>query len=279
MQRAPKCPRAISGELLPIGAPVRRRYGQRHDTSEPDEIAAVRALTLLLLAGTGEARDIAQGLALRGVPFVSWLPQGARMGRDWPAPDHQGPLAECLAKARPIAVLDASHPFASDVSETAAEFSAANQIAYCLLRRPEWRAQEGDLWTCVASDAEAVQDIAPGTTVLVASGREGLDAYATLSDCRIYCRQIGDPGIACPLPNGEWLVQQPPFPVEEEVALFSRLGIDWLVLRNAGSARAETKLTAARRLGIRVAMIARPAPPDAFRVGTVEDALSWACAR
>jgi precorrin-6A/cobalt-precorrin-6A reductase len=36
-----------------------------------------------------------------------------------------------------------------------------------------------------------------------------------------------------------------------------------------------TKLTAARELGIPVLMIARPPMPDAMRVATVGEAVSW----
>ncbi|MEI4261438.1 precorrin-6A/cobalt-precorrin-6A reductase [Roseovarius sp. D0-M9] len=234
-------------------------------------------MTLLMLAGTGEARGVAAGLAARGIDFTIWQPEGTRMGRAWPAPVHGSALADCLATLRPAAVLDASHPFAVEISHHAAQHAMTNGLPYCLLRRPEWRAQPGDFWTHVTSDADAVRHIPPGSRVLVATGREGLEAYAALDTCHIYCRQIGAPGVPCPLPNGEWLVQEPPFPVEEETLLFKRLGIDWLVLRNAGSARAETKLTAARALGIRAAMIARPAPPDAPCVETEAEALAWAC--
>lgn len=232
-------------------------------------------MSLLLIAGTGEAQQVAAGLADRGLSHTIWRPEDVRFDGAGHA-DHRGPLDRCLAELRPDTVLDASHPFAADTSHVAAQFCARQGLPYCLLRRPEWAAQAGDCWTRVADDAEAARLIAPRSTVLVASGREGLMAYTALTKCRVYCRQIGAPGVACPLRNGEWLIQQPPFSVNDEVALFQRLGIDWLVLRNAGSARAEAKLTAARILGVRVAMITRPAPPDAPCVETVAEALDWA---
>ena len=65
----------------------------------------------------------------------------------------------------------------------------------------------------------------------------------------------------------------------QERALFTELGIDWLVVKNAGGARSATKLTAARELGIRVAMINRPQLADAPVVQTVEEALEWVAMR
>lgn len=233
---------------------------------------------ILLLAGTGEARQIADGLAAAQRHVAVWRPPGRPVAQNWPCEVYHGLLAACLAEAAPTAILDASHPFAAQISHAAAGYAAEAGLPYCLLRRPEWRAQLGDRWTHVDSEGDAVPHIAPGSRVLVASGREGLAPFAALRDAYVYCRQIGAPDVPFPLPQGEWLVQQPPFPVEEEIALFRRLAIDWLVLRNAGSRRAETKLTAARALGIRVAMIARPAPPQAPRVATPEAALAWAMA-
>jgi precorrin-6A/cobalt-precorrin-6A reductase len=58
------------------------------------------------------------------------------------------------------------------------------------------------------------------------------------------------------------------------MALFERLKIDWLVLRNAGGERSMSKLIAARNLGMPVAMIERPnlVKPS---VATVDGALEW----
>jgi precorrin-6A/cobalt-precorrin-6A reductase len=235
-------------------------------------------MSLLLLAGTGEASALADCLAAERAPFAVWLPEGPRLAREWPCCVYRGSLSICLAEVAPTAILDASHPFAADISHAASSHSAKAGLPYCLLLRPEWRAQPSDLWTHVTSEAGAVQHIAPGSLVFAASGREGLARFAALQDCYIYCRQIGAPDAPFPLAHGEWLVQQPPFTVESEIALFRRLRIDWLVLRNAGSVRAETKLTAARALGVQVAMIARPVPPDAPRVHTVEAALAWVAA-
>ena len=45
----------------------------------------------------------------------------------------------------------------------------------------------------------------------------------------------------------------------DEEALFRRLNVDVLVVKNAGGAASRTKLDAARALGLKVLMIARPA--------------------
>ena len=232
-------------------------------------------MTVLLLAGTGEARRLAHALAELGADCLIWPDPAARLPGGWPLPTCAGELSDCIERHDISAVLDATHPFASDISHRAANLCAANGVSYCLMLRPEWRAQPGDRWTTIVNEADAPAHIEAGSTVFLATGREGLMHFAGLKDCYIYCRQIGATDAPFPLPRGEYLIQQPPFPVEEEVALFRRLGINWLVLRNAGSTRADTKLTAARQLGLSVLMIARPAPPKAPRVRSVDEALAW----
>ena len=233
-------------------------------------------MTVLLLAGTGEAVRIAHALAARGTDALVWPDPTARLSNDWPLPICSNTLQECLARPELSAVLDATHPFAMHLSHKIAHTCASRELPYCLLLRPEWRAEPNDRWTVIASEADAPAHIEAGSTVFLATGREGLPHFANLKDCYIYCRQIGGTDALFPMPNGEFLIQHPPFSVEEELTLFRRLRIDWLVLRNSGSTRADTKLIAARQLGLRVLMISRPAPPDAPVVTTIEEALTWA---
>ena len=90
------------------------------------------------------------------------------------------------------------------------------------------------------------------------------------------CRQIDPPEAPFPWENGEYLIGTPPFSVSEEVKLFQNRKVDWLVVKNAGGAASQSKLIAARKLGLRVAMIDRPPLPQARQVSTQEDAIAWA---
>ncbi|WP_375255640.1 precorrin-6A/cobalt-precorrin-6A reductase, partial [Yoonia sp.] len=102
--------------------------------------------------------------------------------------------------------------------------------------------------------------------------------FANLQGCHVICRQIDPPDGPFPFPGGRFLVGRPPFSVADEVALFSALSVDWLVVKNAGGAPSRTKLTAARELHIPVLMIARPAQGNWETVSTIDDALGWVAA-
>lgn len=238
-------------------------------------------MTLLLLAGTGEAVRIAEALAARGTPALASLAGATRAPRDLAVPTRHGGFGgddgfSAFLDAQDIhAVLDATHPFAARISGRTARICKARGLPYCQLLRPEWQPGPGDRWTQLASEEEAAELIAPGATVFLATGRQTLERFAGLAACRLICRQIDLPEGPFPFPNGEFLVGRPPFSVADEEALFTALGVDWLVVKNAGGAASASKLIAARNLGLPVAMIARPEQPEATRVETIEEALAW----
>lgn len=238
-------------------------------------------MTLLLLAGTGEAQQIAQVLVDRGTKAIASLAGVTRAPRATGLPTRIGGFGGedgfcAFLKENAIsAVLDATHPFADSISARTARICTRENIPYCQLLRPEWKAEAGDLWTFIDREEGAVDYIKPGEVVFLATGRQTLDRFANLARARLICRQVDPPDRSFPFPNGMFLIGRPPFSIEDEISLFQELGIDWLVAKNAGGEASRTKLIAARQLGINVAMIARPPQPDAPKVSTVDEALTW----
>lgn len=238
-------------------------------------------MTLLLLAGTTEAQQIAKALSDRGVPAVASLAGATRAPRATGLTTRTGGFGGAdgfrayLRTEGISAVFDATHPFAHRISNRTAEICAEQNIPYCQLLRPEWTPEADDDWTFLNSEDEAARHIAPGSTVFLATGRQTLDRFANLSSCRLICRQIDPPDRPFPFPNGEFMVGRPPFSISEERDLFKRLGVDWVVVKNAGGEAPRSKLVAARELGLKVAVINRPPQPTAPKVATVAEALAW----
>ncbi len=238
-------------------------------------------MTLLLLAGTSEARQIAWGLSTHGVRAIASLAGATRSPDPLPLPTRIGGFGgqagfETFLQAEGIrAVLDATHPFASAITDRTAQVCAALSIPYLQVLRPAWSPEPGDRWTEIATEQDAAVHITPGSTVFLATGRQTLDRFSGLAGCRVLCRQIDPPTAPFPFAGGEFIISRPPFSVERELDLFAALGVDWLVVKNAGGTESRTKLTAARHLGIPVLMLRRPTPPAAPCVATVAQALAW----
>lgn len=142
--------------------------------------------------------------------------------------------------------------------------------------RPQWVPGPGDRWVNLKCEKDAAEHIPEGATVFLATGRQTLLQFSNLTARRLICRQIDPPDGPFPFGNGSFLVGRPPFSVDHEVALFTRLAVDWLVVKNAGGEASKSKLTAARKLRMPVAMIERPPAVDGDVVETVAGALAWA---
>lgn len=237
---------------------------------------------ILLLAGTAEARAVARALAQSGPPVLASLAGATREPEPLPVRTRHGGFGgtegfrEVLAQEGISKVLDATHPFAHRITDRTSEICRAMAVPYLQLLRPPWQPEDGDNWTPIDTPEDAAAIIDPGATVFLATGRQGLDRFAGLTGREVICRQIDPPDTPFPFPGGRYLTGRPPFTEAEETELFQALGIDWLVVKNAGGQSSRSKLDAARVLGIKVAMLARPRRPDAPMVETVAEAIAWA---
>lgn len=237
---------------------------------------------VLVLGGTGEARRLAGALAGRlGWEVVSSLagrvrdpvlpPGSIRIGGFGGADG----LARWLGEHPVHAVVDATHPFAARITESAVAATAARGVPLLILRRPGWRARAGDVWHRVPDLAAAAAAVpALGRRIFLSTGRGGLAAFADHDDRWFLVRAVEQPGP--PLPRRMHLVlDRGPFTRDGELALLREHRIDVLVTKDSGGEMTAAKLDAARALAIPVVMVDRPPAPAAPTVVTVTDALRW----
>lgn len=237
---------------------------------------------VLLLAGTSEAADIAKYLVRSDrIDAVASLAGVTRAPKDLGLPMRIGgfggadEFANYLREEHVEIVIDATHPFASRMTQRTARLCRERGVKYLLVQRPEWVPEAGDKWFPV-KDVAAVKELIPdGSTVFLATGRQTLADFSGMRECRILCRVIDPPQTEFPFENGRFVVGRPPFSVQEEVDFFASERIDWIVVKNSGGERSKSKLLAARQLGLPVAMIERTVVPDCDVVGTAAEACKW----
>jgi len=235
---------------------------------------------VLVLGGTGEARRLATALVDRGVDVLSSLagrvadpvlPVGeVRIGGFGGA----GGLTAWLGEHCPRAVMDATHPFAAQITASAATAAAQHGTPLLRLQRPGWHPGPGDTWRHVDSLTVAAEAVAGYRSVFLTTGRQGISAFAALPG-RVLVRSVDPPDE--PLPAGATLLlDRGPFSVADELALMREHAVDVVVTKDSGGHLTEAKLTAARELGIPVVLVRRPPlPPGVQTVTTVEEALAW----
>ncbi|WP_298256485.1 cobalt-precorrin-6A reductase [uncultured Litoreibacter sp.] len=238
-------------------------------------------MKILLLAGTSEARDLSRALVSQGHDVVASLAGATRAPRKLGCETRVGGFGgaqgfrQWMTKYPVDMVVDATHPFATRITERSARICHELTVPYLQVRREEWSATDSDEWVFVDKPEAASSVIPDGSRVFLATGRQTLEQFSGLSACYLICRQIDPPDGAFPFENGEFRIGRPPFSVEDEVRLFTELKIDWLVVKNAGGDMSRSKLDAARQMGISVLMINRAAPPAGPVVKDVDAALEW----
>lgn len=226
---------------------------------------------ILILGGTGEARELAKCVpavtSLAGRVSNPCLPEGrVRVGGFGGV---EG-LLQWLWVNDIHAVVDATHPFARQITANAYEACAQLGLPFLILRRPGFEPQEG--WHWVDSVAEAARNL-PGSRVFLTTGRQDLHEFA---DCpQWFLARMVDPPEP-PLPQQiEVLLSRGPFTVDDELELMRSHEIDVLVTKDSGGEMTSAKLEAARQLGIPVVIVRRPPLPPAEVVSTVADVLAW----
>ena len=238
---------------------------------------------ILLLAGTYEARMLARQIAARGWAAQASLAGATRTPETLDLPTRHGGFGGAdgfrahLADHGISCVLDATHPFANRISARSHAICAELGLPYALLRRPAWDT-DAPKWHDAADHGALPALIPEAARVFLATGRQSLPQLGPLAQGRkLFLRQIDPMEPHVIPPEGvELVIGRPPFSLIQERSLLRRLRIDWLVVKNAGGQGGFAKLTAARELGLGVAILRRPPPPEGARIfADVAGAMTW----
>lgn len=172
-------------------------------------------------------------------------------------------------------VVDATHPFAAQMSRNAVAACAQANVPLIALTRPPWTPGKGDRWTHVEDMDAAVAALdRPACCVMLAVGRMHLTRFAGQPQHRYILRLVDEPD-QIPLPDATVIVDRGPFTAQNDLALMRTHGVDLVVSKNAGGTGAAAKLTAARQLGVPVIMIDRPDLPNRTETVDIDDVLRW----
>lgn len=238
---------------------------------------------VLLLGGTSDASLLARRLHQDAVPAVFSYAGATRSPAAQPLPTRSGGfggvpgLVQFIRTHGISHVVDATHPFAAQMSRNACAACVQTGIPLLALERPAWQPEAGDRWVTVANmDAAAHALPAAPARVFLAVGRKQLAAFAHLVQHRYLLRVVDVPEPdSLPVQGATVLVARGPFGAEGERALLTEHHIEWLVTKNAGGEATRGKLEAARALGLPVIMVQRPDVPARRRTGSVDSVMHW----
>jgi len=242
------------------------------------------SIPILILGGTTEGVQLAHTLAdqrpdldvtiaLAGITRApSDMPGYVRLGNFGGA---QG-LAKFIHERAIKAVVDATHPFAAQITQNAVEACTQLNVPRLRLDRPQWILPPNTDVVFVPDAVEAARLVArTSDSAFLTIGRKALSAFEGLHNVKLLVRLIEEPQTPLNLGDANIVVGHPPFDAGSEEALMHEHQIDTLVSKASGGEITRPKIDAAAKLNARIILIRRPPPPDGDRVSSVEDTLGW----
>ncbi|UFP95482.1 cobalt-precorrin-6A reductase [Gloeobacter morelensis MG652769] len=236
-----------------------------------------------LIGGTGESRSIAQALTGARVPWVATVTTARAAGLYTGLPGQVGvgplnaeTLGAFLAAHRPRAVVDASHPFAAQISRLA----MAAGLPYLRYERPS---------VSLAPETEQFPDFAAllhsqvldRRRVLLTIGVKALPLLASLQGrAALWARVLpesAEQAHSAGFALNRLILTRPPVDAGAERELWQRLAVDTVVTKEGGEAGGvAVKQAVARQLGVRLVVIARPTLAYPRQTADLSEVLAFA---
>ena len=228
---------------------------------------------LLIFAGTTEGRMLAQAMAEKGFAVTASvatgygrevLPQGENLTVLTGRLD-EGAMEGLLEKEGFCQVVDATHPYAQDVTRNIRQACEKVGTPYLRLLRPGSLLPSDALQANDTKEAARLLENMPGNVLLTTGSKElGVFASVTGFDSRFFARMLPmgtavEEAAALGLPRGHIIAMQGPFTKELNVALIHQYHIDILVTKDGGTPGGfAEKCQAAQEGGARLLLIGRP---------------------
>jgi len=195
--------------------------------------------SILILGGTHEALKIAEQLCkLDGLRVITSL-AGRVKNPKTPAGELRlggfggvDGLAAYLRNEAIDLLIDATHPFAENISKNAVAACDEASIARLPFLRPEWKSEPEDHWMSVPNLNKAVEALPENSTVFLALGSQHLAPFSKRKDIRFIARMIEPPGPMPEFANMEILIAKPSNNLDAEMKLLQTNNITHIVCRN-----------------------------------------------
>ena len=230
---------------------------------------------ILVLAGTKDGRDLITLLDKAGYEVMAsvFSEYGRQLIQLTHVSIHAGPLdteglMELILSKKINMVVDASHPYAVNVSQNAMGACQATGIHYVRYERtttplPAYQALH------VVYDYDQAAHVAAslGKVIFLTTGSRHLQSFKAVTDVggqRLIARVLPEPSVLQEclelgfLPK-DIVAVQGPFSHDLNVALFKEYQAEVIVTKNSGQVGgSDTKMTAAMALGVPLVLIDRP---------------------
>lgn len=238
---------------------------------------------LLIFGGTTEARELME----RGLPAIysAATEYGAELVKRCPDAEtivgrlDRGGIENLMRERRVTCVIDATHPYAEEVTSNISDVCSRLSIPLMrVLREPVRKIMRAEIFDDCAGAAEFLDGM-DGNLLLTVGSKE-LPEFMGISDARerIYARVLPSSAVLrqCEelgLDAGHIFAMQGPFSEEMNIEMIRASRATFVVTKDGGaSGGMAEKLGAAEKCGVKVVVIGRPSESG----HSVGEALLWA---
>lgn len=227
---------------------------------------------IILFGGTTEGRELAELLGQKGADALVCV--ATEYGEEMLSPSgsvrvqtgrlDMGQIAKLIMRESPKVIIDATHPYASEISRSLKSLCGEYKLKYIRVRR-ENDARQDCLYF---SSMEQMIDWLNGTTGIVFSALGAKEAKALSQvkgfEERIWLRILPSEeslkaAKEAGFPAKHIICMQGPFGRELNEAMFKATGASVLLTKESGAAGGfGEKIAAAKSCGMRVAVLSRP---------------------
>tara|TARA_Y100001960_G_scaffold309117_1_gene367176 strand:+ start:855 stop:1598 length:744 start_codon:yes stop_codon:yes gene_type:complete len=239
---------------------------------------------LLIIGGTTEARQLAEltvhkyGTRLRVI--TSWA------GRSSRSPDVAGEsriggfggvtgLLGYLKAETIDMVLDASHPFANQISKHVYEACTIANVPNFSLVRSKWDLpNNGKCFELETMEAAAKRISHFAKRVFLTTGRQTLRVFGNMDNIWFLVRLLERPKEPLMLNNYTLITGFPPFSIKTEKAIMKKYRIDTLISKSSGG-EIPAKIKAALELDLTTVLVSAPPLPPGEYTNNLDECLKW----
>ena len=245
---------------------------------------------IFLIAGTQDGRELAELLLNRGFDVTASVVSdygrkllstcaGIKIN-DKPLDEDE--LEKILRGEKFNFLVDASHPYAKNISANAISAAQAAQVAYIRYERAAIDFAYEKIFTVDSYEAAAIKAAELGKNIYLTTGSRNLKIFVDLlRDCNLTVRILPTAEVLTQcetlgLSPKQIVAMQGPFSTALNVELFKHAGAEVIVTKNSGQiGGADTKLAAAKILNLPVVMINRPKIPYPNLATSFEEVLKF----
>ena len=182
-------------------------------------------------------------------------------------------------------VINATHPYATQISKNSNAAAKELGISYFRLSRPPWEKLSGDQWIDVPNIENAAKYLIENKksllhnlstlNIFLSTGIRGLHFFKKCNSYNFFVRTVDVPKDDSILPKAKFVQERGPFFLNNEVSLFRKYSIKILITKNSGGTPTYAKIEASRKLNIPIIMIRRPIFPSSEICFSLDEAIKW----